>query len=138
MSRKQFLTFAALVASVIGAIALFFPSFLVVEMKSAIPSATGIVMARTAGAFLLSIGLLNFTIRAAPASDTLANVLLANGFLQLCILPIDPLAYCAGVYGSVMSFVPNTVLHVFLLAGFVHFWSRMRAEGAGEGQAIKG
>lgn len=132
MSRKQFLTIAASVASVIGMIALFFPAFLLVGMKAAVPSETGIVMARTAGAFLLSIGILNFLVRADRPSKTLASVLFANAVLQLLILPVDPIAYFAGTYGSVMSFVPNTILHLGLLAGFFYFWRATKVEVAGQ------
>lgn len=128
MSRERFLTFAAFIASAVGAIALVFPTFLLVGMKAAIPSETGIVMARTAGAFLLSIGILNFLVRADRPSETLASVLFANAVLQMLILPVDPIAYFVGVYGSVVSFVPNTILHFGLLAGFIHFWRVTRME----------
>ncbi|SFE30383.1 hypothetical protein [Shimia marina] len=132
MYRKQFLTFAAFIASTIGAIALFFPTFLLVDMKAAAPSETGIVMARTAGAFLLSIGVLNFLVRTDGSSKTLASILLATVVLQMLILPVDPIAYFAGVYGSVMSFVPNTILHFGLLAAFIHFWRATKVEVVGQ------
>lgn len=122
MTRKTFLTIAALVASSIGAIALFFPTTLLVDMKSATVSDTSLVMARTAGAFLLSFGVLNFLVRGHDNSPTMVSLLLANALLQLLILPVDPLAYAFGVYASVMSFIPNTILHVAMLIGFLHFW----------------
>ncbi len=122
MKRSTFLTLAAFVACLIGAIALFLPAVLLVDMKYANPSATGIVMARTAGAFLLSFGVLNFLVRNDAASSTLMHILMANAVLQLLILPVDPLAYVSGVYGSVLSFAPNTILHIFLFSGFVFFW----------------
>ena len=122
MKRSTFLTTAAFVACAIGSIALFLPAILLVDMKYANPSAEGIVMARTAGAFLLSFGILNFLIRHDTASPTLMHVLMANAALQLLILPVDPLAYVAGVYGSALSFIPNTILHIALLTGFVYYW----------------
>ncbi len=128
MSQKQFLTFSALVACSIGSIALFFPSVLLVEMKAATASGTALVMARTAGAFLLSVGILNFMVRADKASPTMASVLLANALLQVFILPIDPIAYFTGVYGNPMSFIPNTILHIGLLFGFAHFWRKTKTE----------
>lgn len=127
MTRQTFLTFAAMVACTIGLIAALSPMTLLVEMKTAEPSETGIVMARTAGVFLFSFGILNFLSRKDGPSATMKNLLLANAVLQLLILPIDPMAYVLGVYGSVMSFVPNTVLHLVLLFGFVHFWLQIRS-----------
>lgn len=126
MSRKLFLTFAALIACTIGAIALFLPATLLVDMKYASTNGSSLVMARTAGVFLLSFGVLNFLIRAHEDSPTMTSVLLANALLQLLILPVDPLAYIFGVYGSVMSFLPNTLLHIFLLSGFLYFWYKAK------------
>ena len=128
MSQKQFLTLAAFIACTIGAIALFSPVFLLVDMKAATASGAAVTMARTAGAFLLSIGLLNFMVRADKASPTMASILLANALLQMFILPIDPIAYLTGVYGDAMSFIPNTILHIALLYGFIHFWKKTNAE----------
>jgi hypothetical protein len=135
MTRKTFLTFASAVALGIGFIATFLPNVLLVDMKSAVPSETGLIMARTAGVFLMSFGVLNFLARGDATSPTMASLLLANALLQLLVLPVDPLAYASGVYGSVMSFIPNTVLHIALLIGFLHFWldakkSLMTAGGA--------
>lgn len=132
MRRSTFLTFGAFVACTIGSIALFFPIVLLVDMKHATPSAEGIVMARTAGAFLLSFGILNFLVRHDVPSSALMHILLANAVLQILILPVDPLAYFSGVYGSVMSFIPNTILHIALLTGFIFYWRQcsqiLRAE----------
>ncbi|TYC64085.1 hypothetical protein FMN63_28060 [Stappia sp. BW2] len=123
MSRRTFLTFASFVACTIGVIAAVFPMTLLVDMKSAVPGDTGLVMARTAGVFLLSFGVLNFLARGDADSPTMTNLLLANALLQVLILPVDPLAYAMGVYGSVMSFIPNTILHVGLLFGFLYYWN---------------
>jgi len=126
MKRSTFLTIAAFVACTIGSIALFLPNVLLVDMKYANPSAEGVVMARTAGAFLLSFGILNFLIRHNAVSSTLMHVLMANAVLQLLILPVDPLAYVAGVYGSALAFVPNTILHIALLTGFIFYWRQCK------------
>lgn len=128
MSRKYFLTFASFIAITIGSIALLLPTTLLIDMKTAIPSDTGLVMARTAGAFLLSFGILNFLIRSHEASATLVSVLLANAFLQVLILPVDPIAYFSGTYASITSFFPNTILHLLLLGGFLYFWRAAKRE----------
>lgn len=126
MTRSTFLTIAAFVACTIGSIALFLPTVLLVDMKYAHPSAEGVVMARTAGAFLLSFGVLNFLVRHDAPSSTLMHILMANAVLQLLILPVDPLAYAAGIYGSAFAFVPNTILHIALLTGFILFWRQCK------------
>lgn len=126
MSRKTFLIFAAIIACTIGAIAAIFPMTLLVDMKTAQPSDSALVMARTAGVFLFSFGVLNFLVRGDGDSATMTSLLLCNAILQLLILPVDPIAYAIGTYGSVMSFIPNTVLHIILLFGFVHYWRQAR------------
>ena len=122
MSRKLFLTIAGLIASGIGSIALFAPMILLVDMKQAIANDIGLVMARTAGAFLLPLGIMSLLIRNHDDSPTMVSVLFANACLQILILPVDPLAYISGAYGSIASFLPNTILHILLLLGFIHFW----------------
>lgn len=126
MSRKTFLTIAAVVACTIGTIAAVMPMTLLIDIKAAEPSDTGLVMARTAGVFLLSFGILNFLVRGDGDSTTMTSLLLCNALLQLLILPVDPIAYAIGTYGSVMSFIPNTVVHLILLFGFLHYWSAAR------------
>lgn len=127
MSRRSFLTFAAFVACSIGAIAVVSPMTLLVDMKSAVPHGSALVMARTAGVFLLSFGVLNFLARGDADSATMEHLLLANALLQALILPVDPMAYAMGVYASVLSFIPNSILHVGLLFGFVYYWRDARS-----------
>lgn len=122
MTRKTFLTLAAIVALTIGAIALISPLTLIVDMKAATPNDVSLVMARTVGVLLIVFGILNFMVRSHEASATLKSILLANALLQLLILPIDPTAYFSGTYTSIGSFVPNTILHVALFAGFCWFY----------------
>lgn len=122
MNRKIFLTFAAIVAFSIGSIALISPTTLLVVMKAAVPNATALVMAQTVGVLLIVFGVLNFLVRSHETSPSLKSVLLANAFLQLLILPIDPMAYFSGTYASIGSFVPNTILHIVLLIGFCWYY----------------
>ena len=51
---------------------------------------------------------------------------MANLILQLGILPLDPLAYAMGVFTTLGSFVPNTVLHVMLASGFAYYLAKMK------------
>lgn len=126
MHRRTFLTIAAIVPSAVGVVTLVFPGAFLQEVKAALPSETANVMARTVGVLLLTIGALNFMVRDHEDSPTLRAVCIANLFLQIAIIPIDPLAYFNGVYTTLGAFVPNTVLHVGLAYGFAYYLRRMR------------
>ena len=125
MNRSLFLTIVAAIATIIGSICLFTPEMLIVEVKHAIPSSAANVMARTVGILLVSIAILNFLVRNHEDSQTIKAILKANLVLQLGIMPIDPLAYAYGIYATTSSFLPNTILHILLAAGFTYFILRM-------------
>ena len=126
MKRKTFLTITSVIVLVIGIFALTSPNVLITNVKYAAPSETANVMARTVGILLVSIGVLNFLVRSHQDSPTLRSVLIANLVLQLGIMPIDPSAYASGVYKTVGSFAPNTVLHILLAAGFIFYLAKMK------------
>ncbi len=131
MKRSTFLTFVAFTAGMVGTIALFFPSVLITQIKMASASDSANVMARTVGVLLLSTAVLNFSVRNSEDSPALRGILIGNLFMQLAIMPIDPLAYANGVFHTLGSFVPNTVLHVFLASGFAYYLAKMNAARVG-------
>lgn len=124
MSRSLFLTLTSIVAAAVGGLALFAPATLLVDVKHADPNAAAEVMARTVGVLLLlPVALLGFLVRHHPPSPTLRAVFVANLVLQLGIFPIDILAWNAGAFHGLGSFLPNSVLHVLLATGFgYHLW----------------
>ena len=126
MSRKLFLTIASCVAFAVGFFSLLAPDVLLTSVKFATPNPAALIMARTVGVLLVTIGLLAFLVRGHEDSPTMAAVLKVNLFLQLCLIPIDPLAYLYGTFSTLGSFVPNTVLHVLLAVGFAYYWWRMQ------------
>src|SRR5687767_9830687 len=121
MSRKTFLTIASLISLVVGVFAVAAPSVFLGSVKMASTSAAAEVMMRTTGVLILSVGLLAFLVRSHPDSATMRAFLFVNLFLQLAILPIDPMAYAMGVFRTLGSFVPNTILHVLLASGFAYY-----------------
>jgi hypothetical protein len=125
MSRKSFLTLTSIVALAVGAFALAAPALLLGSVKLATPAASANVMARTVGVLLITVGVLDFLVRDHQDSPTLRAILVANLLLQLAILPIDPLAYAFGVFHTLGSFVPNTILHLLLAGGFAFYLSKM-------------
>lgn len=121
MNRKKFLLITSLVALLIGFFALIFPNLLLTQAKMALPSEAANVMARTTGVLLITVGVLNFLIRNDEDSPTIRSILIADLILQLSLLPIDPLAYKAGIFHTWSSFLPNTILHLILAGGFAYY-----------------
>jgi hypothetical protein len=126
MSRKAFLTVTSIIVLVIGMFALIVPGVLITRVKVAAPSETANVMARTVGILLITVGVLDFLVRDHADSPTLRSILIANLVLQIGIMPIDPSAYATGVFQTVGSFAPNTVLHVLLASGFIYYLAKMK------------
>jgi hypothetical protein len=126
MTRKTFLTITSLVALTIGAVVLTMPGSFIASVKGTDGAGAASVMARTVGILLVAIGLLDFLVRGHGDGPTMRAILATNLFLQLGILPIDPLAYATGTYPTLVSFVPNTALHVLLAGGFAHFLAESR------------
>jgi hypothetical protein len=126
MSRKAFLTVTSIIVLVIGIFALTAPNVLITSVKVAAPSETANVMARTVGILLITVGVLDFLVKDHEDSATMRSILIANLVLQLGIMPIDPSAYATGVYKTVGSFAPNTVLHILLASGFIYYLVKMK------------
>jgi hypothetical protein len=125
MSRRAFLTVTSIVAFAVGVFALAAPAVLLGSVKLAAPSSSANVMARTVGVLLISVGVLDFLVRDHEDSDTMRAILVANLLLQLLIVPIDPLAYFTGVFHTLGSFLPNTLLHLVLASGFAFYLATM-------------
>jgi hypothetical protein len=121
LSRKTLFVVTAVSACAVGAFTLLAPAVFLASVKQTVPSEAANVMARTTGVLLLALGALNFLVREHPPSPTLRAILAIDLVVQLGLLPIDPLAYAHGVYATPAAFVPNTLLHLALAAGFAHF-----------------
>lgn len=119
-------TLVVCTAGPIGLFAFFAPITLLVDVKAATAPGVAVAMARTVGVLLVAIAALNFLVRNHPPSPTLRAVVWTNLILQLLILPLDPLAFAEGTYGSLGAFVPNTLLHLGLIALFAHQLLRTR------------
>jgi hypothetical protein len=126
MSRKLFLIIASVIACLVGALALIAPEFLLTTLKGAVPNPAAIVMARTTGLLLLTVALMAFLVRGHGDSPTMQAVLTANLFLQLGLIPMDPLAYMNGAFTTIGSFAPNTVIHILLATGFGYYLIKLR------------
>jgi hypothetical protein len=118
MNRTTVLTITGITAVAVGVLALVAPAVLLEVVKVAAPSAPANVMARTVGVLLICVGLLDLLVRRHSDSPTMRAILIVNLVLQLAILPIDPLAFAAGTFATLGSFLPNTILHVVLAVAF--------------------
>lgn len=125
MTRTALFTVTGIVALCVGALALFAPAVLITNFKAAAPSASANVMARTVGVLLLAVGLLDLLVSRHADSLTLRAILIVNLVLQLALLPIDPLAFVAGTFTTLGSFVPNTILHILLATAFARELRRL-------------
>jgi hypothetical protein len=136
MSRKLFLTIASVIAALVGGLSLLAPDILLGPVKAAVANPAALVMARTVGVLLLAVALLAFLVRRHEDSPTMEAVLKANLALQLGILPIDPLAYMSGTFGTLGAFVPNTIVHILLASGFAYYLVQLRKRLAAAAPAL--
>lgn len=117
LSRKHFLTFAAVVALGVGGVALTAPDVLLASKGIVANAAAGVWM-REVGVALVSIGFIAWIIRDHPDSRTMRAFLWGNALLQLLLLPVEILAYAQGTITSLSGIVPNSILQVLLGLGF--------------------
>ena len=127
MKRKHFLTFASVVALVVGSVALIAPGVLL-AIKGIVGNDAADVWMREVGVVLVSIGCIAWCIRDHPDSPTMRAFLWGNALLQLLLFPVEIPAYAQGTITNVSGIVPNSILHVLLGLGFfVH--ARAMARG---------
>jgi hypothetical protein len=126
MTRPTFLAASSAVAIAVAIFALGFPHALL-EGKGVEPNAATVVWVREVGALILASAVTIALLRKAPDSTALRAVLVGNALLHFTLFPIELAAFSQGVITELSGFLPNSVLHVVLCAGFaVHAW-RVRA-----------
>lgn len=125
VSRFLFLTCAAAVAVGVGGVALFAPEVMLAS-KQVTGNPAAQVWMREVGALLLAVGIMVWCVRADDDSPTLRALLWGNALMQLGLLPIELVAHAQGVIPNLMGVVPNTMLHVVLALGFVHYARAIR------------
>lgn len=127
MSRQTFLTFSSVVAFAVALFALGFPQTLLAG-KGVPPIAATVVWVREVGALILAAGVTTFLVRKAPDSEALRGVLIGNAVLHTALLPIEIAAYSQGIITALGGVVPNSVLHVVLVAGFAFHGRGVRSK----------
>jgi hypothetical protein len=125
MTRQSFLTFSSVVAVGVAVFALCFPSSLLAG-KGVEPERALLVWVREVGALILASGVTTFLVRKAPDSVALRGVLIGNALLHVGLLPIEVLAFSAGVITKLSGVAPNSLLHALLAVGFVTYARSVR------------
>ena len=125
VTRKTFLTLAAVIALGVGAFAIMFPAEFLAS-KGTFPSAAADLWMRETGVLLVSMGLIVLAVRSQPNSPAMEALMLGNLLLQLGLLAAELTGYGAGVITRLSGIAPNSVLNVVLASGFAYFWLRIR------------
>jgi hypothetical protein len=125
MTRQAFLTFSSVVAFGVAIFALCFPGGLLAG-KGVEPERALLVWVREVGALILAAGVTTFLSRKAPDGVALRSVLIGNAVLHLGLLPIELMAFSAGIITKLSGVAPNSLLHALLAVGFVTYARRIR------------
>jgi hypothetical protein len=117
---QTFLKIAASEASLFGAVALVIPE------ASAGVSLTpyDVFLGRSIGALLLTIGIINWSVRKEGASKALRGILWASAFMHAVLAFIDITNTFGGTLGPAAWF--GITLHAAFMAGFLYYLARMR------------
>lgn len=121
MYRLLFLSFATLIALVVGTAATLFPAALL-ESKGVAPTAASCLWMREVGVMLLAMGVVFVRVRTHPDSPTVRALMAGNLLIQLGLLGIEVAGYANGVITLLSGILPNAVLHVVLALGFGWLW----------------
>jgi hypothetical protein len=120
MNRQAFMVASSLAAFAVGSVALLFPGW-ILSSKGVAPSAPIAVWVREVGVLIFAIGLVTFLARKTNDRVAVQAVLLGSATLHLGLLPIELVAYAQGVITKASGIAPNSVLHVALGLGSLHF-----------------
>ena len=125
MSRTTFLTITGVIAFAVGCMALLLPAQLL-EGKGVAPGHALMVWVREVGVLLVALGVTTFLVRKHPDSPTMRAFLTGNALLQIAIFPIEIMAFATGTITKLGGIVPNSILHLVLAFGFVHYARAVR------------
>jgi len=117
---QTFLKIAAVEASLFGAIALSIP-----EASAGVPlTSYDVFLGRSIGGLLLTLGIINWSVRKEGASNALRGILWANAFMHTTLASIDVTNTVRGTLGASAWF--GIAVHAVFLAGFSYYLIRMR------------
>jgi hypothetical protein len=123
MTRTTFLTAVAAIGLAIAAFAIAFPAALLAG-KGVAPKPAAQVWVREVGVLIAASAVLALLVRKHPDSPTLRVFLIANALMHAGLLPIEIVAWEAGVITRFGGILPNSVLHVLFAFGFLFYARR--------------
>ena len=129
MHRSTFLAVVGTLGLVIGLAALCFPAVLLAG-KGVPPEPAPCVWVREVGILILALSLILLLVRDQPDTPAMRAVLWGNAVVHGGLLPIEIVAWHAGVITRLDGIMPNSVLHVLLGTGFVFFARRVSSRTA--------
>lgn len=124
MKRSIFLLVAAIIATLIGGISLFFPNKMA-EGFGMTPTPVIIFLARELGVFNLCSGVLNFLVRNDTDSKTLKAIFIFNTAYHLLMMPINLFGVSQGIFTFVQAILPMA-FHFFLGIGSFIYLSKIK------------
>lgn len=127
MSRKLFLTVAAIIALLVGSVAFGAPH-IILQSKGITNNLAAEVWVREVGVLLISIAAMAFVMRSEPDSRALKCFLIGNFLVQAGLFPVELLAWNAAVIPLLSGILPNTMLHGVLAAGFAYYASQIKGQ----------
>jgi hypothetical protein len=117
---QTFLKIAAVEASLFGAVALVIP-----ETSAGVPlTSYDVFLGRSIGGLLLTLGIINWSVRKEGVSNALRGILLANVFMHAVLASIDITNTIGGTLGPAAWF--GITVHAAFLAGFSYYLIRVR------------
>ena len=119
MTTKTLFTLIGIIAGTIGLFALVAPQILLVEVKHAEASGPAVAMARTVGALLLCIALINCLMRSVQEQPAVRALLVGDLAIQLVLMPLDVVAYAQRAFHTWGSFLPNGIMHLVLASALL-------------------
>jgi hypothetical protein len=131
VSRKLFVTIAALIGLLVGVVAFIAPG-MILGSKGVFNNPQAEVWTREVGVLIASAGAVAFLVRSAADSVELKAILAGNFLVQAGLFPIELLAWNTGTIPRLSGIVPNTLLHGFLATGFCWFALRIKTTDASE------
>ncbi|MDF0717147.1 hypothetical protein PY092_13370 [Muricauda sp. 334s03] len=120
MRRNTFLTISAVIAMVIGLIALCFPTILL-KSKGIVNNPQANVWMSEVGILLIAIGTMVYFIRNESYSRVIKAVIIGIIMIQLGLLIIEVYAYYMGIITEIMGIIPNSIIHIVLIIGLFHY-----------------
>lgn len=124
MKRSIFLLIAAIFATLIGGVSLFFPHKMA-EGFGITPSPVILFLARELGVFNLCSGVLNFLVRNDTDSKTLKAIFIFNTAYHVIMMPVNLFGVSQGIFTFVQA-IPPMVFHLFLGIGSFMYLSKIR------------